>query len=532
MNIYEQEKLDGLEEKIIASNSIAYASQITKNDLIEESKIKNKISASINDSDLYYVQSILVSSSWNRNDDIFDKEEVWLAKNTPEDKPTNLEHDENLIIGHITSNWPIDENGNIISDDVKLEDLPEKFHIVTGSVIYRSFSSPELKDRSEKLIQEIEQGNKYVSMECYFKGFDYGLVNKSSGEFKVLERNEDTAFLTRYLRAYGGAGEHEDYKIGRVLRNITFSGKGFVDKPANPDSIIFSRDTIAKLLEKKNDTFSKSGVIKNNPSTQAEMENIIMSESTEKEVAEINVDTETVSASCEDQIQEVKTLASELENDKEVLINTNQKLEAAMKEKDQEITEANLALEELKASSEKLLSEKTAEYEEAAKKYAEDMKKKDEEMEKMKAELDATNEVLAAYKAKEEEMIMMEKKMKRKASLTEAGLEDDAASDAIEKFNNLDDNSFDAMVSLLAAMKPKKAAEDEPAKKEEEAMMMKKPRASEDEDDAEAALETVEAEESIDLTVGGDDSSTESAEASIREELIEFVSARLSKNSK
>ena len=69
-------------------------------------------------------------------------------------------------------------------------------------------------------------------MECYFKAFDYGLIDKTTGNYKVLARNDDTSYLTRHLRAYGGTGEHDNYKIGRVLRNITFSGKGFVDKPA------------------------------------------------------------------------------------------------------------------------------------------------------------------------------------------------------------------------------------------------------------------------------------------------------------
>jgi len=52
------------------------------------------------------------------------------------------------------------------------------------------------------------------------------------------------------------------------------------------------------------------------------------------------------------------------------------------------------------------------------------------------------------------------------------------------------------------------------------------------EDETEAALENVETEEDINLSVGNDESEKESTEASIRSELIEFVSARLSKNSK
>ena len=125
-------------------------------------------------------------------------------------------------------------------------------------------------------------------------------------------------------------------------------------------------------------------------------------------------------------------------------------------------------------------------------------------------------------------MAKKEKMMKRKASLIEAGLEDDAALAAVEQFDNLDDSAFDAITSLLAAMKPSMKKEE--MKKEEESMMMKKKMASE-ESEVEAALETVETEETVDLSVGSDEAETESAEASIRQELVQFVSARLNKTS-
>lgn len=520
MILFDQEIKDGIGEKIIASNSISYASVAEPCDTENTTKMLAKISASLSDADLYYVQSILVSSSWNKNDDIFDKSEVWKARKTPEDKPTNLEHNENLIIGHITSNWPIDDDGNVLAETIEVDELPEKFHIVTGSVIYKAFSSPELKERSEKLIAEIENGTKYVSMECYFNGFDYGLIEKSTGNFKILARDNNTAYLSKYLRAYGGEGEHEDFKIGRVLRNITFSGKGFVDKPANPDSIIFSKKLIDDLLNKKNDNLSNSGVIENKLTTIAEMENIIMNENIEKQVAEINSKLDTVSASCVDEVKEAKALASELQT-------ANQTLEVSMKEKEEALTKANEALEELKTSSDQALAEKTAELEEATKAWNEEKNALQSQLDSAKSELETLNEILAGYKMKEEEMAKKDKMMKRKASLIEAGLEDDAALAAVEQFDNLDDSAFDAITSLLAAMKPSMKKEE---MKEEEAMMMKKKMASE-ESEVEAALETVETEETVDLSVGSDEAETESAEASIRQELVQFVSARLNKTS-
>ena len=138
-------------------------------------------------------------------------------------------------------------------------------------------------------------------------------------------------------------------------------------------------------------------------------------------------------------------------------------------------------------------------------------------------------------------MAKKEKMESRKANLVEAGLEDDAASAAVEKFESLDDEAFESMTSLLAAMKPK---EEEKAKKEAEAAMppalkeaLEKKKKEEKEkaselEEAESALEEVEAEETVDLSVGNDESETESAEASVRSELVEFVSARLGNTSK
>ena len=91
MQIFDTEIADGLEKVLANECSFSLASLAEPCTTLDISKIKNvKSFASLNDDDLYYVQSILVSSSWNKNDDIFDKSEIWLARHTPEDKPTNL----------------------------------------------------------------------------------------------------------------------------------------------------------------------------------------------------------------------------------------------------------------------------------------------------------------------------------------------------------------------------------------------------------------------------------------------------------
>jgi hypothetical protein len=483
MHIYSAEQEDGLSDLLSAKSSIIYASLLEKSDN-ETSHVKvrkeNKSLAGLDDSDLYYTQSILVTTSWNKNDDVFDAKEVWLARSTPMHKPTNLEHDEKTIVGHITSNWPIDEDGNFIKEDTPLNELPKKFHILTGSVIYKGFTEPELRDRANTLIEEIEAGDKYVSMECFFKGFDYGLVDKTTGNFHVLPRNEETAFLTKHLRAYGGLGEHENYKIGRVLREITFSGKGFVNRPANPESIIFSKEDIyqntelqiAKKIETKNEDSIKEGVFSN----QANIKETNMSvESTEivTEAIEVVETTEVVETPTEPVTETINT-----------------------------------------------------EVEAAEKMTKEEMEKKEEEMKKMKAALEAvqaellaTNEVLASYKMKEAEMVKKEKRMKRMATLMNNGVEQEAATSAVDKFEALDDEAFDNMVALIAALKP---ASDSVASTEEPKTEETLPK-----EDVSLALENVETnDQEIDLSVG---SENESEMQNTRAALVDFVCIRLGK---
>jgi hypothetical protein len=483
MNIYTAEKEAGLTDVLSAKSSIVYASLAEKCDKNKQPTkkitIDNQALAGIEDTDLYYTQSILVTTSWNKNDDIFDRAEVWAAKNTPEDKPTNLEHDESLIVGHITSNWPIDDEGNIIDQEANPEQLPEKYHILTGSVIYKGYTDPELRSRSNTLIEEIENGTKYVSMECFFKGFDYGVVDKANGSYHILPRNEETAFLTKHLRAYGGQGEHQNYKIGRVLRQITFSGKGFVNKPANPESVIFTKDSVGfdkelatiKNYIEKNDNSVNEGVFSN----QANLKETIMS--VEPEVPQVEEVVAPVADVVETSVDEAPVV---------------------------EVS--------------------TIEHEEAAKKTEEEMKKKEEEMKKMKAaldtvqaELDAANETLAGYKVKEADMAKKDKKAKRMASLVESGLDTETAEATVEKFDALDDETFASVTALVAAKKSEKVNTVEEEMKE-------KKKASVEADAS--VLETAEVEESVNLSVASDE---ESQIQNTRAALVDFVCIRLGK---
>lgn len=187
--------------------------------------------------DLYPVKSVFCSSNWNNNDDVFLVEEVWDARKTPVDKPSNIEHDQSKIIGHMVSQWTVDDAGDFVDDSLNVEDLPEMIHICSGSVIYIAWEHENRKKEVIELIQGIEDGEYSVSMEVLFPKFDY-MLEDVEGNRELVIRNKDTAYLTKHLRVYGGTGYYNGYKVGRVLRNLTFSGQAYTTRPANVDSVI------------------------------------------------------------------------------------------------------------------------------------------------------------------------------------------------------------------------------------------------------------------------------------------------------
>lgn len=241
--IYNDEIKLGLSDLIKSSGKIIYSSLIQPCELPKNFDLSrldlNKSIASATIEDLYPIKDILVSTGMNLNDDVFDPIEVWKARKTPENKPFNEGHDSSRVRGHIIQSVAVSADfASAIDENTAIEDLPLHFHLLNHSVLYK-FLKTDLEEHMAKIIAEIQEDKWFVSQECLFKDFDYALANEE-GVQKIISRNKETAFLSKYLRAFNGSGEYQGQRIGRLARNITFCGKGLVAKPANPKSIIFS----------------------------------------------------------------------------------------------------------------------------------------------------------------------------------------------------------------------------------------------------------------------------------------------------
>lgn len=251
MKVFSEEKsFASLLEKNIATSVADNISIIEPNidlfakslAIIEKTPSNSKIIAAMQDMvktehpDLMYGSAILVSTVMNLNDDIFTPEDVWSSRYTPVNTPYNDNHTSCEIIGHIISAQCKNKDGKAVSsaDDMTMDQENDKpcpdnyLDVEVGFVMYKSI----FPETAKKIIEGAADNSKFVSMECVFQNFDYGLVD-SENNMKIVKRDETTAFLTKYLKAYGGDGLYDNYRIGRVLRDIRFVGMGNVNVPAN-----------------------------------------------------------------------------------------------------------------------------------------------------------------------------------------------------------------------------------------------------------------------------------------------------------
>jgi len=446
MKIYEAERRDGLADMLLSSNTVAYCGLAKSFDPSKEQKESMKIIASDDSEnkdqmDLFYLESVLVSTGWNKNDDVFDPKETWAARATPEDKPFNFMHNEKDIIGHITGNSVVDFEGNAIAED---QDPPSEFNILTTAVIYKEWSDIDQRQRIQKILAEIEEGKWFVSMECLFPNFDYALVDKS-GATRVVPRNESSAFLTKHLRSYGGSGNYEDYKVGRLLRNLAFSGKGLVSKPANPRSVILEGNRF----------FDES-----------EAQILTISSTKENDMSDLDKQIDDLRA----ELAEAKTANEALKE--KVVAEQQAEFEEKIQLLEAKITEQSSSIAELTDSKEALAKSLT-ETQEALAAKEKDAKEK---MEKLR------------------EMQKKEARMKREAQLQDLGLDAEEAEATLAEFEDADDATFDKVVAAMTTMRRKAVKHDEKEKEEEKAMKMKKEKSIKKEKEAKAEEELDSAE--------------------------------------
>ena len=388
MKVYSTEINDGLKDKV--ESPIILCSRALSDVKIVEPLQYAFAKANPNQKDLYYRYCILASVGWNANTDVFLSQYIWNARKTPEDKQMNFMHDDSCIIGHMTEAFILDFEGNVID---KEEDLPEKFDIAVGFVLYKALANKERREQVQKIIEEIDEGKWFVSMECRFPDFDYAVIDPDGNE-QIVARTQETSFLTKHLLAYGGSGTYQDHKLGRIPKDLFFSGIGIVDDPAGKRSVIL------------NETFTSTA-------SNIKKENVM-----EEEIKQLKAQLEAANAKITD-------LESAKSQEALKALQDQVAAEAAAKDK---------AMEDKKKSDEEK-AKASADLEAAQASLADTMSR----LEKANSEIEAAK----AEKAKAE----------RIGALVKAGLEEAKAAEVYTKWAKVSDEQFTEIVALHTVTK-------------------------------------------------------------------------------
>lgn len=394
IKIYNQEKIDNLEDKILSSKA-SFECLLTKNDNPTQTTLKSVAAFGEGKNfDLYYLQSILASIGPNKNDDVFLAQEIWAARNTPIHKQLNYMHNEQDIIGVITDSIVLDSKGAPILDDSQIDLIKD---IATQAVIWTHWDDNNKVNKVKGIIEAIENKELFVSMEALFKQFDY-MIMKSDGSTSIVPRTEQTSFLTKYLRSFGGEGIWNNSRIYRVLRNFTFSGKGIVINPANSRSII--NDNL--FLSNKQLATKAEYIMEDELKSQIAGLQTALAKANEEIASLKNAEISKASAEVEDlkaQVVALKTLASET---KAKMDEMEDECEAKLKEMEKE----------------------------CASKVSE-----------VQAELDSS-------RAQLNELSAQKKEAERVSKLVAGNVDVDKAKEIVKTFASLNDELFDQIVSL------------------------------------------------------------------------------------
>jgi hypothetical protein len=187
--------------------------------------------------DMLFFSGCFVSSGENLNHAYFMPSEMVKAHSSIVNKPLDIEHSEEEIVGHIYSSVFVDHSGKVL-DVSELSSMEEEtldkmdIDVMIGGIIYKS--------RFPELAEEVQKGKWKLSMETYFQDYDVKVgdlvLSRKEAEAMGLASSDILGKAARIVKKGAAIASGE---IARVLRDLMFSGCGLVKQPANPRSLIF-----------------------------------------------------------------------------------------------------------------------------------------------------------------------------------------------------------------------------------------------------------------------------------------------------
>lgn len=203
--------------------------------------------------DLQYFSAIFVSSGMNKNGAVFMGSELVKARESVAAKAVDIEHDEQSVIGHITQAAFMERSGKMfdpedVSRNKSLEDMDKmEMDIAISGIVY--------KTRFPDIAVEISEGEWMVSMEAFFRDYDVKIGDLIVPRDQAEELGYDK-LVGQVVQVKKGDKELGFHLVGRVLRDIIFSGVGIVKNPANERSLILESASLNNYISENKENAS------------------------------------------------------------------------------------------------------------------------------------------------------------------------------------------------------------------------------------------------------------------------------------
>jgi len=297
----------------------------------------------------------------NKNGDVIDTDTAIASYKDFINKPINIEHNREKIVGVILTAGFSEFGSDISLSEEQVKDLKGPFNITLGGVIWK-IANPNLADKIEE--SSDATSDKYQSVSASWElGFnDYNVV-MIDGESKNIEDGalisdaSQIESIKNNLRAFGGSGKLDKTKsvYRKVIGNVVPLGIGLTETPAADVKGIATLKSEASI-EINQENISKI----DNLNVNTDNDNKVMKITSIKDITDENLKQATASQ-ISDLIEQELKVASEKYATEKATVELSLK---AANEKHEALSAAQDALQKevaaLKASLEAVESEKQA----------------------------------------------------------------------------------------------------------------------------------------------------------------------------
>ena len=190
-----------------------------------------------------------VVNKFNKNGDGIDTDTALGIKDYFINKPTNIEHKKQKVVGHIVSSAFSTYGSNALLGDAEVKNLRAPFNIALAAVVYKTVNPrfADLLEDDENAYDEIIS----ASWELGFNDYYLALGSDNLDEAEIITDPKHIKEFSKYLKAYDGDGHTtEGVSVSRLIVGEIFPlGIAFTTNPAAEVEGVYVEDVEAEIVE-------------------------------------------------------------------------------------------------------------------------------------------------------------------------------------------------------------------------------------------------------------------------------------------